>query len=785
MKKFLSLVLALVMTMSLVTVSAGAKDYADADSITYVEAVDVLSALGVLEGDANGFRPNDTLKRSEAAKIICALNLTPKTAAKLSADTAPFADVAATHWAAGYIAEGVKSGIIAGVGGGKFAPDAELTGYAFLKMLLVSLGYDADAEGMTGSLWTINVAKLADDRELTDGIDGFVGTKAITREEAAQLALNALNARTVKYDDGSSTTIKSGDVEVEIKTSTAKSDSDLFMDKVYEGKLVREEEKDTVDALGRPSVYWEYDGEEIGTYADTADYVLVAEEATTLADLIEDEDLDKKITTFDDEKLNAGDVVELWVSKKAATSQVIYHYELAEVTDVEDVDEDDDEALYEAGASVKYTLEAMKDGSKLIDDSITYVDELNETVKKTKAIGAFEEDDILLVTVTENGKAVAFALAETVEGEITAKSGTAIKLDGVKYPTALTTTEISALKYDDYTFAIDVNGIILGEVDSSNDDEDEELEYVYVMKRNAQDEDSNLLDDQENVAKVKVMYVDGETEVLDYALYTDKKDNVKFKVEGKEESYTASNFKDAVKEGTWYSYTTNDDDEITLGKAVKSKVSTVKDLTIEKNESKLDTGLYATTKTVVTILNKDGIVKTYTGYKKFPSTAMDLDNALIVLGSNSKYADAIYVYDKSAKEDAETIDVAMYVKTGYETEDGYEVTFYVNGKEEVYIVETAPNAAAGDLFEIEVDDDIATITALKAGEDYIEGTLDVANDEYIYVAGQEIELAEDCAVYQLSSNKKSLSDGELKEGRTVKVILNSDNEAVEIFQSKK
>ena len=35
MKKFLSLVLALVMTMSLVTVSAGAKDFSDDGSITY------------------------------------------------------------------------------------------------------------------------------------------------------------------------------------------------------------------------------------------------------------------------------------------------------------------------------------------------------------------------------------------------------------------------------------------------------------------------------------------------------------------------------------------------------------------------------------------------------------------------------------------------------------------------------------------------------------------------------------------------------------------------------
>ena len=48
MKKFLSLVLALVMTMSLVTVSAGAKDFTDDSEITYKEAVDVISALGVV-----------------------------------------------------------------------------------------------------------------------------------------------------------------------------------------------------------------------------------------------------------------------------------------------------------------------------------------------------------------------------------------------------------------------------------------------------------------------------------------------------------------------------------------------------------------------------------------------------------------------------------------------------------------------------------------------------------------------------------------------------------------
>ena len=50
MKKFLALVLALVMTMSLVTISAGAEDYTDVDDINYVEAVDVVSALGIVGG---------------------------------------------------------------------------------------------------------------------------------------------------------------------------------------------------------------------------------------------------------------------------------------------------------------------------------------------------------------------------------------------------------------------------------------------------------------------------------------------------------------------------------------------------------------------------------------------------------------------------------------------------------------------------------------------------------------------------------------------------------------
>ena len=46
MKKFLSLVLALTMMMSLVTINAGAKEFTDDEDQNYDEAVAVISEIG-------------------------------------------------------------------------------------------------------------------------------------------------------------------------------------------------------------------------------------------------------------------------------------------------------------------------------------------------------------------------------------------------------------------------------------------------------------------------------------------------------------------------------------------------------------------------------------------------------------------------------------------------------------------------------------------------------------------------------------------------------------------
>ena len=66
LKKVLSLVLALAMALSLMTVAFAkdARDYTDFDEATYKEAVDVMSAIGVIDGmNGTTFAPDGTLTR--------------------------------------------------------------------------------------------------------------------------------------------------------------------------------------------------------------------------------------------------------------------------------------------------------------------------------------------------------------------------------------------------------------------------------------------------------------------------------------------------------------------------------------------------------------------------------------------------------------------------------------------------------------------------------------------------------------------------------------------------
>ena len=201
LKKTLSLLLAVALVLSLTVVGASAaytgnkvdtlKDAADVGA-DYSEAVGVMVGLGIIEGyeDAT-LRPTTNYTREQAAKIIAYMQLGPEKADSLRCTTAPFSDVNADRWSAGYIAYCVEKGIIDGMGDGTFQPEAKLTGYQWAKMLLCAVGYGANDE-YVGNSWSLNTAKDALDKGIFDGdLEGADHTP-LQRQQAVLYAFNAL-----------------------------------------------------------------------------------------------------------------------------------------------------------------------------------------------------------------------------------------------------------------------------------------------------------------------------------------------------------------------------------------------------------------------------------------------------------------------------------------------------------------------------------------------------------------------------------------------------------------
>ena len=316
MKKLLALVLALVMSMSLVTISNAA--FKDADKIDYKEAVDVMNAVGVFIGDEKGnFNAKENLTREQAAKIIAYLELGSKAADAL-AGGATFTDVASTRWSAGFVGYCAQAGIVSGVGDSKFDPAGQLTALQFGKMLLVELGYDAKAAGMVGADWAINTSKLMASTKLMDKIDGSVN-QVLTREKAAQMCVNALKAPTVEYSTkGSSIIVNGAEINLGASEPTyvtntiAKeqtiSKQTLTNSNAYTIELGEKLFKDlklnrTTDDFGRPANEWFWKAAKVGTYADKADlsYTEKVKLGTIYSDLgLGEKVLAKNVTVYVD-----------------------------------------------------------------------------------------------------------------------------------------------------------------------------------------------------------------------------------------------------------------------------------------------------------------------------------------------------------------------------------------------------------------------------------------------------------------------------------------------------
>ena len=190
LKKTLAVVLAFAMVLSM---GFSAFAYTDVTAGTKVaEAVSILSNLNIFTGFEDGtFKPNDTVTRAQMAAIICR-TLGYEDQAQASTGTTNFYDVAASHWASGYINVAESLQIVNGYGNGAFGPEDQVTYEQAIKMIVVALGYELDAQAKGG--WSTGYLAVAAREGISKNSNGVVGSPA-ARGTIAVLVYNSLEVR--------------------------------------------------------------------------------------------------------------------------------------------------------------------------------------------------------------------------------------------------------------------------------------------------------------------------------------------------------------------------------------------------------------------------------------------------------------------------------------------------------------------------------------------------------------------------------------------------------------
>ena len=689
LKRALSLGLTATMISGLMVMGSSAASYADVTSKQNEEAIEVLKTVGIMVGDENGkFNPEAKVTRNEMAVVMC--NLLDYTVASYKG-TSPFTDV--PEWAEPYVAacytNGITSGYDAKTYGGS---DTVTTGQAAL-MLLKALGYFQYSADF-GSDWLVETTKNGSTAGLFDGV--ATGAKeALTRNDVAQMVLNALEADLVKAEKNGSDVqvgdivISGGKATYDSRTGTdskyAKIDNTKVDGKytiqlgedLYKGDLVKADGAD--DDFGRPSVKWTYENKEIGTYADDADAVYTATvEKQDLYDLVGSDvynDLkngDADFTVVVDgvaQKVNLSDYIVKNndddagkdVIKKGATTEVFIDDDSNDVvitvinSYVAQVDGDYDKNDEELDLKALDGTELPADDTTLSADDFDYLD-------------TYSDEDYVLVTVA-NKEIKTIALAETVEGKVTGYTQKKnVTVDGTKYEYSKNYTKAvdEEMKYDlneAYTVVLDANGYVVYS-DASDSTED----YVYVAKlAETGGAKGNL--------EADAYFIDGTNEVI---------------VVDNDEDFDVKDL-DAAS-GVWYAFDkkSNGKYELTAVKSDDQKTGTPsKDDTITTNgKATVDYGA-STVKAnndTIFVVNDDDDITVYTGIKNVPDVTAGSKGANVAVVMDGSYADVVYIGgdDLSVSGDS---DDRVYVleskpdaKVDSDDNKYYEYDAIVNGK---------------------------------------------------------------------------------------------------------
>ena len=193
-------------SVSVPAVTAPGTAFSDVKNHANKAAIEALASRGIINGMGQGtFMPNKTMTRAEFAAIVTrALGLAAK-------DTKVFSDVPSSKWYAGYIGTANSSGIVNGVGNGKFNPEGTITRQEAAAMVaraakLCGLDTAMDAAATRDMLaqfgdyrsvasWAKEPMAFCYSANILDQSElNIEPTKAILRCEIAQMLYNMLTA---------------------------------------------------------------------------------------------------------------------------------------------------------------------------------------------------------------------------------------------------------------------------------------------------------------------------------------------------------------------------------------------------------------------------------------------------------------------------------------------------------------------------------------------------------------------------------------------------------------
>ncbi len=784
LKKVLSLVLALMMVLS-VMVTASASNFVDADSINYEEAVEVMAGLGVLNGvknadDTYSFLPQDTLTREQAAKIVAYIKLGGELDDNLADTLAnPFTDV--NGWSEDVIKYCASQGIIDGVGNGLFLPKGTLKGYEFAKMLLVAAGINGE---YTGSNWKYNIYTAAAAAGLLAGLENVVLSNELTREQAAQMAFNAMNyspvgATTVFVVKNSGVTVWSGTDAMTALVYASIDGNILSTETISTGSLI-----DTVfaakvssytDAFGRVSktwisktnpnvVYAALAATPVLTYTSGTTYGKIAADlgCTKVADKVELTLIDNGLAgtaaeydkTMTDKKTygigDQGTLLEVYATATPGSYTVVkvdtYVRELA-----------------------KTDIVAAKPATATSDAEAAYI----KIGTMTYETAAFKAGDVVLYTKTAT-KLVDVVKANSFSGAVTAYGSGYFRVDGNKmvlsaHADGKIGVGLYGISETVNTYYTDAYGNVIYAV-AGKAAEAPAAELIYVIsKGSVAAKDGQVSGDLYDVitgdatpAKAQALVMDlatGEMGVKDIAIVKNTDGKYYYAtVYGTASEVEVATSAVAPVEGL-YAYNTLADGSIVLGAAVETEKVTLKKGVATVN------GHYANGATVVNVLTYTKDTKgnyvsvektTYTGIANFPATAVEYANAYVDVNSDTNMVRSITVV-KAAKA-AEPEDVyAFYIGAGEVSADGQAYAFNLNGEVVNYYTASGVDLSTlveGDLCIVEFN---AKGQLTKATKQAADKTGEITRIEDTYLTIQVTETTE--ALYYFAEGCETIDAG--------------------------